>query len=68
MEKFTQYIFFAYIIYYVALMVIYFFNPKPLKRAMRYSTAALFVVIALVTIAVLISGKLFEGVSNIPYF
>jgi len=68
METIAQYTFFYYTAYYVIVMIWYFFDPKPLKQAMKYSTIGLFVVMIVLVIALWIDGTLFKDIQVINYF
>lgn len=68
METIAQYAFFYYAAYYVIVLIWYFFDPKPLKQAMKYSTIGLLVVMIVLVIALWIDGTLFKDIQVINYF
>ena len=68
METIAGILFGIYTIFYVVLMAWYFFNPKPLKKYMKYSTIGLILLIIFLLIALGIDGSLFKDLGNTKYF
>lgn len=68
METIAVVLFGIYTAFYVVLMVWYFFNPKPLKKYIKYSTIVLFLLIAFLIIAMAVDGSLFKDLKFTNYF
>ena len=51
----------AYAAFYVTMMLVWFFNHKPLMRTIKYSTVILLVLIAFLVLAIWAEGDLFTG-------
>lgn len=68
METIAGFLFTVYVIFYIVLMAWYFFNPKPLKKYMKYSTIVLIILIIILLISLAIDGTLFKDIEVINYF
>jgi len=68
MEKIAGILFASYTAFYVVMIVLYFFNPKPLKKTMQYSTIGFIVLIVLLIVALWVDGSLFKEVQVHTYF
>jgi hypothetical protein len=51
----------AYAAFYVTMMLVWFFNHKPLMRTIKYSTLILILLIAFLVVAMWVEGELFTG-------
>ena len=68
MEAIALMLFGGYILFYGILWIWYFFNPKPLKKYIPYSTIGLIILIVILVIALAIDGSLFKDLSVVNYF
>jgi len=68
MEKIAGILFASYTAFFVVMIVLYFFNPKPLKRTLQYSTIGMIALIVILVIALWIDGSLFKNVQVHTYF
>jgi len=68
METIAGILFASYTAYFIVMVVLYFFNPKPLKQAMKYSTIGMFLLIIVLVIALWIDGTLFKDIRVVNYF